>query len=156
MFIHVAFGTKRYGRVDVVPGLLHVETEFFHLWYLPLVPLRSWIVLPHQRDAWSGVPIPLSFRSVAIAWFRGCCFLLGFAALILASIRWDEWINNKRGPDLLVATVIGSIVVVAVYFVPALFRAADPERAAELARLAGYSADVVARLRSGQDPSVGV
>ena len=41
----IVWGTKLYGKVDEVPGMFHVATRFFHLWYIPLVPLSSAVTM---------------------------------------------------------------------------------------------------------------
>ena len=38
------WGTNRYGRTDEVPALFHVTTRFGHLWYVPLIPLGSFLL----------------------------------------------------------------------------------------------------------------
>jgi hypothetical protein len=57
----VFYGSRLYGRVDEAPGLFHVATMFCHLWFLPLVPLRSYLVLRREGRAFERKPIPLSF-----------------------------------------------------------------------------------------------
>ncbi len=63
------FGTRSYGRVDRVDGMFHVETSFFHVWFVPLIPTGSFAI-PAKGGGEVAVPIGLSIKSVAVAWLR--------------------------------------------------------------------------------------
>src|SRR5437762_2645960 len=52
----LVWGSKLYGRVDDVPGMFYVATRFGHLWYLPLIPMGSFVVLERQGKIVSAVP----------------------------------------------------------------------------------------------------
>ena len=95
MVIH--FGTRLYGRVDVVPGVFHVATEFFHVLLVPLVPLRSWLVLKEEGvilPRFSGVRIPLSWKSVMAGWIRG------FAAIHALPLAMVAIITLAQGEEI--------------------------------------------------------
>jgi hypothetical protein len=67
-------GVRLYGRVDVVPGVFHVATEFFHIGLAPFVPLRTWLVLKEEGvvlPRFHGKRIPWSWKSVLVGWLRG-------------------------------------------------------------------------------------
>lgn len=72
----IIFGTRSFGVTDTVPGLFHVETRFFHVNCMPLWPMRSYLVIAGRQG---GVHIPLSGRSIMVAWLR---FLGGLAAIV--------------------------------------------------------------------------
>ncbi len=58
------FGTKLYGRVDRVDGTC-IATLFLHVAYIPVVPLRSFVVLEEHGDGtFDSIRIRLSLRSV--------------------------------------------------------------------------------------------
>ena len=82
----VIWGSRLYGKVDVVPGFFHVATRFGHIYYLPLIPMKSFVVLGQAGDEFTGVPIPLSFKSILLAWLRAALLLaaivMTFAALV--------------------------------------------------------------------------
>ena len=84
MFI---FGTRLFGKVDAVPGLGHVATKFFHINFLPLIPLEGWFVLGQEGNQWRGRAIPMSGKSVLTAWMRFATFCLGVAFLFIAAVR---------------------------------------------------------------------
>ncbi len=66
----IVWGQRMYGRVDRFAGS-HIATRFFHLYYLPLIPLSSWLVLEEQGDGkFVGLQLPLQARSVLFAWMR--------------------------------------------------------------------------------------
>jgi hypothetical protein len=124
----IPLGTRRFGRVDDVPGVCHVATVFFHVLYVPLVPLRSWVVFggTAKDDSWQGIPIPMSFKSVLLAWLRlpilvaaGIFFLFAFGA---------------TGKDLAVAAGLAAIgaLFVGLYFGTRRLMGASPSRAREL------------------------
>lgn len=94
----VIFGEKLYGTVSQVPGVGHIATVFFHIFFFPVAPFRSYIVVtgssPSIDDAiergsirlssygfW-GVRIPLSFRSVFFGYVRG---LIGLVVVWMAT-----------------------------------------------------------------------
>jgi hypothetical protein len=74
----IIWGSRLYGKVDAVPGMFHVATQFGHLWYIPLIPMGSHVVVSQEGNGWRGMPIPFSFKSMLTAWVRG--------ALIVATI----------------------------------------------------------------------
>ena len=37
----IIWGTQNYGQTDYIPDVhVHVSTQFFHLWYIPLFPIQ--------------------------------------------------------------------------------------------------------------------
>jgi hypothetical protein len=68
-------GWKLYGKTQQVPGIFHVATEFFHVYYFPILPKQSYVVLDQTPGEFRGVPIELSWRSIVIAWLRGAMFI---------------------------------------------------------------------------------
>jgi hypothetical protein len=79
------FGERLGGKVDRVPGLFYVGTMFFHVDYVPLIPLRSYIIFQgsEQGEGFQGKQIKLSGRSVLAGLIRGW---LGLATIIAAAI----------------------------------------------------------------------
>lgn len=66
----IIYGTRMYGRIDKFAGQC-IATRFFHLYYLPLIPLSSWLVLGNTDDGQERViDIGLSGRSLGIAYLR--------------------------------------------------------------------------------------
>ena len=78
----IIYGHNLYGRVNdvVVDGrpLCYVVTRFYHVYFLPILPVSSHIVLSGSEDGetFKGVPIPLSGSSICVAWLRTFCLFL--------------------------------------------------------------------------------
>jgi hypothetical protein len=136
--MYIVMGVARAGKVDVAPDLFHVESDFGHVYYVPIIPLKSFLVLkPHlgQRE----VAIPLSFKSIFFGWLRGGS-LVAFGGFLIAGII--QFVDNKPNPAL--GTIFLSIAGVALaalvgsYLVKPL-TAASYDRAVALARTAGFT-----------------
>ena len=61
-----------------------------------VIPLQSFVVLGQNGDEFRGVPIPLSFRSILLAWARAflvvVALISGIAALVNSQDRdWTHW-----------------------------------------------------------------
>ena len=95
----IIWGTRLMGKVDVVPGLFHVATQFGHLNFLPLVPLRSYLILSQDGSGFRGMEIGFSFKSMLMAWLRTALFLVAviasvaaIAAMAASNPKADDWI----------------------------------------------------------------
>lgn len=95
----IFYGVRQYGRIDEQAGT-SIATQFAHLWFVPLFPVRSHLVLGESADGkFSGIPIPLSGRSVAAGYLRiwGPILTLFFGigaleALASASTAHFDWV----------------------------------------------------------------
>ncbi len=60
------YGKRVYGIVDVVPEVLHVGTLFWHVYWIPIAPVASYllVVVPHGGVPAGCVRIGLSLKSV--------------------------------------------------------------------------------------------
>lgn len=77
----IIWGQRMYGRVDRFAGS-YVATRFFHIYYVPLIPLSSWLVLEDQgKEGFRGMQVPMQGRSVLLAWAR-----IGTLLMLLGSI----------------------------------------------------------------------
>ncbi|AKV03677.1 hypothetical protein AKJ09_10340 [Labilithrix luteola] len=66
----IVYGTRMYGKVKAC-GASFLATQFFHIWYLPLFPVGSKLVLEEAQDGtFHGVSAPFSFKSVMAAYLR--------------------------------------------------------------------------------------
>lgn len=122
------FGTRHMGKVDEVPGYFYVATRCRHLWYLPLVPLDSWVIVDGTRrfnvtgGEWTsaGVRLPsIRWWSVVAAWLRWffvCIALVsGVTGLVaLLDVLFDG--ANARGPLLRIGVAAGALVALAVSY----------------------------------------
>lgn len=74
----IVFGTRKFGWVDEVEGLGTVATTFFHVMFVPLIPIGSHLMLDESR----GVSLPLSIKSILVAWVRSALFWSAFASWV--------------------------------------------------------------------------
>lgn len=137
----IALGTRLYGKVDRVPGLLHVATRFFYFQYIPLVPLESVIVREDLRKAEDkGVALRLNGKSVLFAWLRAG---LVFGSICLAGAGLGR--SVERGGILNAGglLVLAGLLFAAFRFSYRLTRAGIP-RALELASRVGVTPEELA------------
>src|SRR5438552_2050914 len=93
----VFFGQRLYGKVDHVPGLFYVATQFFYLQFVPLIPTGTYLVLDGSEDGgnFRGKQITLSGKSVLFGWLRAGCIMGGIGLLVAALITFLEM--GKKG-----------------------------------------------------------
>jgi hypothetical protein len=68
----VIFGRRLAGTVDRVGNLLYVRTQFLHVYWIPLVPLESYVILAGSEsgNGFKGVRTRLALKSVLFGWLR--------------------------------------------------------------------------------------
>jgi len=126
----IVFGKRLYGKVDLVPGLFYVATNFVHIWYVPLVPLGSNLIIHEDKEGWQGMPLGLSFKSFLVAWLRGASIAgaVIFAIFALGEPGSRYWIRAGICAATFVITKWAKV-----------FTHASPDRARELAERVGLS-----------------
>lgn len=98
------FGTRLLGSTDRVQvrdrnnkkrPFFHVATRFFHIQFIPLFPCSSYLVLDFDQPTTRGIKIPLSCKSICIAWLRSLLWLavLIFGIATIGSID-DSSLDN--------------------------------------------------------------
>ncbi len=109
-------GERFYGQCDEVPGTLHVLTRFFHLWWFPLIPRESWLILIDRHGCRSAghVRLRLQPRSIALTWLRallwvavavlGCAGVGGLLLVVLERRTLTE-------PLVLIALAVGAFLL---------------------------------------------
>ena len=145
------WGNQLYGRVDRVPGLFSVATKFFHLYYLPLIPFESWVIIhgTETADGFQGRKISLSGKSILLAWMRAGAVVCSIGAAIWGFVAVAEM--QKRG--------ISAPLNAALLFVSSLFmfwvstRLGRPNlaRSVFLAEQLGLPADVIHQFFQTED-----
>src|SRR5262245_12983072 len=138
----VVWGTTNAGKVDEVPGLGHVCTRFGHLYYVPLFPTGSYVVLEQQADGgFRGVSIPISFKSWLVGWLRAGCAVTIIVAAIFAIIAIAEGAKHRGNSEwpapMLMA--VGAVAVLVMSYKLKFIRQASYERAVELANHVGLT-----------------
>jgi hypothetical protein len=133
----IIWGSRMCGVVDQVPHICHVATRFGHIYYIPLIPTQSYVVLDQQGDSFYGKSIGLSGKSVLVAWLRAALVvgaLVSVVAAIIAVMRHD--------PLLAAAWALLVFVLAASYVVTTRWKAlthASYERAVQLGEMVGLS-----------------
>jgi hypothetical protein len=120
--------------------MFHVVTRFGHLYYIPLIPTGSFVVLEKNADGgFSGAEIPLSGKSLLAGWLRGGSVVAMIGAVIGTIITLTD---KKAGPFAwalpVVIGVTAAMVLVLTYKLK-FFTTASYERAVELARHMGLN-----------------
>lgn len=145
MVMFFVWGSRLYGKVDEVPGMFHVATKFGHLWYFPLIPMGSHVILSENEDGWEGIKIPLSMKSVFVAWAR--------AGLVVAAL-WAAFgmVAGFATAELIGGMVsgLGLAVAVALFFATKMtsISRADLQRARQIAQQAGFDEEGIQLLET--------
>jgi hypothetical protein len=127
-----------------VANLFCVQTEFFHVYYLPLVPLRTYLVIANANNGSDVQRVPLSMcgKSVLIAWARTAVVLALLVSTIAGIICFFEQPFSKTAL-LWTAVFFGSMVA---YWLSCRFTVASYERAVELGERLGIARSVIAEM----------
>jgi hypothetical protein len=136
----IIFGRRPYGRVDVSEGTF-VLTEFVHLWYLPIAPTGSHVVLSRDaRGLCQNLPIRMHGVSVLAAYIR-TWGAIGVGAFLVGALAAsdDGWMSAL--PLLVCAAGLATAVVVAWTKLGKL-PPAELARRRVYARFAGVAVDV--------------
>jgi hypothetical protein len=140
------FGLRLFGKVDVVPGRFHVATEFYHIQFLPIVPMQTYLVLEEDVDGWRGVKIPLCRKSMTAAWLRTGLFIVAVIAAVLAAVEGSRAGGGQWQQPAGIALAAAAMFAASKW--SRAFTHADCKRACELARLAGYRERGIEELRA--------
>jgi hypothetical protein len=118
----IVYGTHHFGWVDQVEGLGCVATRFFHILWIPLIPLGTVFLFPDER----GVSMPWSLKSILVAYVRAFFFWSATASVAAVPVTF--------GLTLCAALPLGLVWLL----MPFVVRPATTARAAELrARFGG-------------------
>lgn len=136
-------GEALYGKVDVIPGVGHVATVFYHAMFVPLIPKATYCVAPDTgsgvlEDRYLGTPMPLDKRSVAMGYAEGVCLALLVAGVVIAIERYLQGATTGLlvGLGLL---VVGGFLLFGLRTV--FCKVASYERASEVAKRIGMRSE---------------
>lgn len=65
----IVYGTRLYGRIRAC-GRSFLATQFFHIWYVPLIPVGTRLVLEEMGGQYRALNAPFSFKSMMAAYLR--------------------------------------------------------------------------------------
>ena len=113
----VVFGSTLYGKVESVPGVCHIATRFLHVFFVPLFPTGSWLVVDDRELLDGGaesVRLPaMHWGSVGVAWLRFFLLLAVFVLGIISATKLglDRPLSQTLPVILLgVACLVGFVV----------------------------------------------
>lgn len=136
----IIWGTTHAGKVDEVPGLFHVVTQFGHVYYIPLIPTGSYVVFEKMNDgSFRGTPVGLSLKSWLVAWLRAGSILALLGSVLGTAIAIAD---AQRQPLGWIAPVVLGVVPLAALILSyrlKMFTHASYERAVQLAQRVGLS-----------------
>ena len=137
----IIWGSTNAGKVDEVPGgMFHVITQFGHLYYVPLIPTGSFVVLEKTEDGgFHGVQIPLSAKSMLAGWLRGGSIVAIVGSIVAGLIAT---LDNRAAPLAWVLPAligVGAAVTLILTYKLKFFTEASYERARELAGYVGMN-----------------
>ena len=124
------FGCRLLGATDAVPSVFYVATRFFHIDFLPLFPLESYIVLKQG----GAKKIPLSCKSIAVAWLRAIGWAGVLASFIWLTIAYDDK-NRFSFPAL--GCFLAAVLIASLFTWHGCTNNATYERASELSSKLG-------------------
>ncbi len=136
-------GRFLYGKCDVVHGEFYVATEFQHVAWLPIIPIRTWVVLEGSLETtgddtqsfditWEGSPIPFSFKSFLVAWARTLLILAAICTCVYALLLLLVIVSQPAAWTRIVIPLLWTALFVAVYWLSFRVTAASRERQAIL------------------------
>jgi hypothetical protein len=141
----IIYGINRlYGRTDRIPGLLFVGTAFFHLFFIPIIPMGSYLVMvkDDEFDSFRGIKIPFSIKSWLYGWGRAAALLTlpivawGFYAAYTTNIYSDSTYTHwSLSPGWNGFLAVG--IAIAAWWIMRKTSVASEARQAELMRIAG-------------------
>jgi len=136
----VIHGTRPFGKCDVVPELFYVATWFWHIDYLPLIPLGSKLVLSQRGDQYHVVSIPVSLKSIAYAWMRAALLVGGIIAWIIALVALnDPQMGRELGAVWPLGAALGCSLAFVLVMVYPRRKMPSYKRAAQLAQIAQFT-----------------
>lgn len=149
----VVHGTRFYGKVDRVPGLCYVRTRFYHVQFVPLIPLESFVLVEGTNEE-RGQKIPLSIKSVLTAWVRTALVLLAAGYGIATAVHGVRLLAGEaasRGALLACAGWMAGACLV--YWMTVRFSRAGYSRAIKLGGYLGVEPAVVEQFLYGASSS---
>lgn len=130
------WGQRLYGKCERVPGEFYVATKFFHLWYIPLIPLGSWVVIEGSdvEDGWSGTPLSMVGKSVFFAYLRAALVVGAIFGVIGA-------VTAPPGVMAFAPPLFGAVVAAGIFVASKIFDKANAENTLVYARHLGLAED---------------
>jgi len=148
-------GTTYAGKVDHAAGLFFVKTLFRHVYWVPILPVASYLLWDDPERPYRGVRIPLCWRSVIKAWLWlypivVVCLLAALVTFVGIPPPSAENLTLRR----LVGLPILAIIIVLPIWLWRRLAQLSTARARELAALFDIPEVVVEEHRKGRRDAV--
>jgi hypothetical protein len=128
------YGTRLYGRVEKMSSGFYIATHFAHFNFLPLFPIRSWMVEIEGGGAWVGVKLPLQWRSILVTYLRGWGLVVGVIATVVLLIRAGRQLGDHNVGIAIVDYLLTPVVITLAIIPWFLFRKASAQREEAITR----------------------
>jgi hypothetical protein len=139
-------GTRNYGKVDHVPGVFYVATQFFHINFVPVLPLTTYVVLDGSEGflglgAFRGKKIRMSLKSVLTAYSRATLLISVAITGLIAAIKFFDGFPTRDAEKLTGCGVLAGVAVACgvMYWLTYRVSRASEARALQLADELGLS-----------------
>jgi hypothetical protein len=84
----IIFGVRLFGKAEIVPGVFFIATRFFHICFIPLIPMQSFVIFQDSAQDGAGLALTaLHWGSISMAWLRQ---LLLVGAALLGLMAWKK------------------------------------------------------------------
>ncbi|MCE9557203.1 MAG: HEAT repeat domain-containing protein [Planctomycetes bacterium] len=128
-----------------MPGRFYVSTKFLHIFFVPLIPLGSWVVINETDRGWEGKQIGVSLLSILMAWFRAAIVLV---YLGIAVKMFIDMFGSRMPLEGVHAVMFAGLSLLCMVAFRLSYRlsVASTKRAQQLALKLGYSEAEAARI----------
>jgi hypothetical protein len=136
-FMGLGWGSFNVGRTDDVPSSCYVTTKFIHVWFLPIIPIGSYLIVEGVVDSYGiprEFPIPFSGKSLLLGWMRAWTLFTAILAGCFAYVFIGAFGLGKAWVPLGLAA--GSLMACVWLTFGRVFRHAGGERAGWLLQYA--------------------
>lgn len=113
------YGEHLFGRVHSTPGLFYVATMFWHINFVPLIPLRTFVVLEgtEKDEGFHGKRIRMSFRSVLAGYLRGWLAAAAILSAGAGALAAGSFYFGAQGANFLIVLALSALVVGLFWFI---------------------------------------
>lgn len=107
----IVYGTRFYGKVRAC-GRSFLGTQFFHIWYVPLIPIGTKLILDTNGTTFRTLDAPFSFKSVMAGYLRVWGPLAAIATLFIGASGISDLADEPGA--MIVAGLFSGVVFLAV------------------------------------------
>jgi hypothetical protein len=138
----IIIGRRFYGSGRRIIGVAEVRTRFFHINYVPLIPLGSWLLQPGTASGWRLSR--LQWGAAAMAWLRTALIVQLIVFPFVAAVNWFG--DPSQRPYAIGAMAATAAAACALFWT---FRRDEVpfDDAARLVAMAGSPAELVSALQ---------